>query len=1204
MKVEWTTEQRSAIEKRGDNVLLAAAAGSGKTAVLVQRIIELVSKEELGREAVDVNRLLVLTFTEAAATEMRGKISAAVSHALSENPDNPHLQKQSLLMHSASISTIHAFCLNILKNNIHLTDLPVGFTLVSEIENKIILKEAMDAVLEKYYANIEKNPAFKNLVLGYGGIKNDIGIRDTILSLLKFSKSMPYPAKWLNKSIREYEYTYKNHKLSETYIKQIKNIIEEYKNNVLEIYDGILKLEDQHLSKDHPYVAFFAAERENFKGLFDGMKEKGYGDIQSMLKAFELPRLVSGEKKAEGFVREAQENIKAYRDAAKKIIVNLKKLLSVSEEDLLQRISGIYPSLRTLKNIVLTVDRRYTREKRRRNYLDFNDLEHEALKLLADENGTPTETALRLREKYEEILIDEYQDTNNIQDTIFRVLSRDNTNVFMVGDLKQSIYKFRNAVPALFSEKYDSYADEKNSGELIKLFKNFRSRDGVVNTINFIFKRIMSKEVGDLEYDESEYLVRGAEYPENVEEKAMQTELHMICRDGELPEDFDGKAEKDKFVLEARTAASRICQIIGDKTQVFDKKKQILRDAEYRDIVILMRNTGTTAPVFEKVLSEWNIPVYTDVGRSYLSSTEVQTVLAYLQIIDNPKQDIPLIAVMRSAMWGFTAEELAKIRMKKRSGCFYDALKISAEEGFHKAAEFLNELHKMRSEAEYVGVDKLIWKIYYEFGYFAYSGAQSRGRERQANLRLLFERASEFERTKLSGLFSFMNYIETIRSEGADLSPASIFGEDENVVRIMSIHKSKGLEFPIVILADVSHKFNMTDAGQNIIWHEALGIGADYVDTKLRVRYPSLIRNIISEKAKTEAMSEEMRLLYVALTRAREKLIIVSSFKNSEKNWKAPMLDEQGRALGAYVKGSSCFRDWILCALMMHPDAKALRQWCERDEKGVDNTADFDLFVKIYENCLMVPDAKEYGCFGEANHQSSESMDEEKILEKLDYEYPNKALGEIPVKMSVSEVKRIESSGEEYVPVIEELGKNGLLKVKEISGAERGTVIHFIMQMADANAIKGRDDVSRLVERLVAEKVISKKMADSVDCAQIAEFYNGPLGERMRKAVRVEKEFSFYTEEVADEIYKNGIFSKILLQGTIDCFFVEQDGKVVLIDFKTDRVAGKEAAEKRAESYKVQMKYYIKGLGEILKRTVDECYLYFLNCGQTVKIEI
>ena len=1204
MRMQWTTEQRNAIEKRGDNVLLAAAAGSGKTAVLVQRIIELVSKNEAGKKPIDVNKLLVLTFTEAAASEMKGKIAAAVSRALSEDPENSHLRKQALLMHSASISTIHAFCLNTLKNNIHLTDLPIDFTLVSEIENKIILKEALDAVLEKYYSNIDKNEAFKNLVVGYGGIKNDMGLRDVILALLKFSKSMPYPAQWLNRSIREYEYTYKNGKLSVTYAKQIQSMAEECGKNALEVYDRILKTLDNHLYEDHPYVAFFINEREIVRNLFEGLGDKDYKRIAEKIGTFKFANLASGVRKAEGEILDAQETIKGYRDIAKKVINDFKKIIAIEENELIDRICKIYPVLRTLKNIVLTVDRRYTREKRRRNYLDFNDLEHEALRLLADKQGKPTETALALREKYEEILIDEYQDTNNIQDTIFRVLSRDNTNIFMVGDLKQSIYKFRNAVPQLFSEKYDSYAKEENSGELIKLFKNFRSRDEVVNAINFIFKRIMSREIGDIEYDEEEYLVRGAEYPEVDDKKALETELHMICRDGEIPEGFDGEIEDDKVVLEARVAASRICEIIKTKHLIYDKKKEYLRPAEYRDIVILMRNTGSTAPVFEKVLSEWGIPVYTDVGRSYLNSIEVQTVLAYLQIIDNPRQDIPLIAVMRSPMWGFTADELAKIRTMRRTGCFYDALETSAEEGFNKAIKFLNELKKMRDEAEYLGVDKLIWKIYYEFGYFAYSGAQSRGNERQANLKLLFERASDFERTKLSGLFSFMNYIETIRSEGADLTPASIFGEGENVVRIMSIHKSKGLEFPIVLLADVSHKFNMMDADKNIIWHESLGIAADFIDTSIRVRYPVLTRSIISEVAKREAISEEMRLLYVALTRAREKIIIISSFKQSDKHWKKPIFNEDGQALAAYVGASACFRDWITCGLMMHPQAKELRERCGIREVGVDNFAKFNLFVKIYENCLEVPEFTEDIFLSEEKNNYNNTIDEDGLFKKLDYEYPGKALGDIPVKMSVSEVKRIKTDGEEYLPLIESLQINELAQLKTFSGAERGTVVHFIMQMADADAVKDETDILMLVNRLVSEKVISKKMADAVDCRQIAAFFTGELGNRIKNAARVEKEFSFYTEEVADEIYKNGVRNKILLQGTIDCFFVEKNNNVVLLDFKTDRVQSEDKAIEKAKKYSVQMKYYIKGLGEILKRPVNECYLYFLDGGYTIKVEI
>ncbi len=1200
--MKWTVEQREAIEKSGGNVLLAAAAGSGKTAVLVQRIIELISKPKLNNTPIDVNRLLVLTFTEAAASEMRDKISAAVNRELSENPENRHLQKQSLLIHSASISTIHSFCLNTLKSNIHLTELPVDFTIVSEIENNIILKEALDAVLEKYYENIEKDTAFKKLVVGYGGIKNDMGLRDVVLSLLKFSKSMPYPSKWLNGSVREYKYTYETGALSETYLSCIRKTADEAREDLLGIYKAILNIIDTRLFEDHPYAEFFREEQKNVKRLFDGLKNESYAEMQKGICSFDLLTLRSGIRKAEGDIAAAQDAVKAYRNAAKKCITNLKKVFSIKEEDLVERISLTYPIIRTLKNIVLTVDRRYTREKRRKSYLDFNDLEHEMLKLLADKDGNPTETARILREKYEEILIDEYQDTNNIQDTIFRVLSRDNTNIFMVGDLKQSIYKFRNAVPALFSEKYESYAKSDNSGNLIKLFKNFRSREGVVNAVNFIFRRIMSSTAGDLEYNEAEYLVRGADYPEAIDAKSLESELHMICRDGELPEDFEGCVEENKTVLEARVAASRIRELTESGMQVFDKKKEVMRSIEYRDIVILMRNTGSTAPVFEKVLSEWGIPVYTDVGRSYLGSIEVQTTLAYLQIIDNPRQDIPLIAVMRSPMWGFTADELAKVRTTKRDGCFYDALREFASGGSEKAMRFLKELEQLRKEAEYVGVDRLIWKIYYEFGYFAYSGSQSRGNERQANLRLLFERAAEFEHTKMSGLFSFMNYIETIRSEGADLTPASVFGEGENVVRIMSIHKSKGLEFPVVILADVSHKFNMSDSSQNIIWHEKLGIGADFVDADLRVRYPSLTRVIIADTAKKEAMSEEMRLLYVALTRAREKLIMISTFKQSEKNWREPMLDEEGRVLASYVKGSLCFRDWITSALMQHPDAKPLREWCGKDEKQLARDADFDLFARVYENALEVPDLDSIKSLKADERKAVLELEKEELVERLSYEYPHKALGDIPIKLSVSEVKKIQTD-EEYVPVIEKLKSKEIAELMPIRGAERGTVVHFIMQMANAIEINGADDVSMLVEKLVSEKTISKEMAAAVDCERIAEFFTGEIGARLKNAVRVEKEFSFYTEEAADEIYHNGEKSKILLQGTIDCFFVEADGRVVLLDFKTDNVRNLGEAKACAEKYKIQMRYYIKGLREILEKEVDECYLYFLNCGQTIKIE-
>ncbi len=1198
--MKWTEQQRLAIESKGDNILLAAAAGSGKTAVLVQRIIELISNEKAGSELIDVNRLLVLTFTEAAASEMRGKISSAVNRALEENPENQYLRRQSLLIHSASISTIHSFCLNTLKSYIHFTDLPVDFTIVSETENNIMLKTAIDNVLERFYGKIDKDTAFKNLVLGYGGIKNDLALRDLIMALIKFSKSMPYPANWLNEAVRNYEYTAKTGKLSDNFLKLIRKITEEYIEETTEIYETIQKIISERLFEEHPYFTFFKEEWEELKSLFKRIKNADYENVWKCFQVFEFQKLKPGVKGAEGDVLEAQNLIKQYRAIARKSYKKIKECFHINEEDVIKRLCLTYPIVRTLKNIVLMVDRSYTKEKRRKSYLDFNDLEHETLKLLVGKDGKPTDVAYILREKYQEILIDEYQDTNYIQDAIFQAVSRENSNIFMVGDLKQSIYKFRNAVPALFLNKYESYAKEENKGKMIKLFKNFRSRMGVINAVNFIFEHIMSNKVGDLNYDENEFLIKGAQYP-NLENE-FKTELHMICRDGEIPEDYDGELETDKTELEAKMAASRIIDILNKKTEVFDKNTGEMRSVEYRDIVILMRNTGSTAPVFEKILSEYKIPVYTDVGRSYLGSVEVQTVLAFLQIIENPMQDIPLIAVMRSPMFGFSADELANIRIGMRKGNFYEAVKKSIESGNEKAKAFLEQLNILRDEAEYSGVSKLIWKIYYDFGYYEYSGSLTRGVERQANLRLLFERATEFEKTRIGSLFGFINFIDTMWNEGDDLTPAKVFGESENVVRIMSIHKSKGLEFPIVILADLSHRFNMTDVGQNIIWHENIGIGADYTDSENRVRYPSLSRVLISEHSKRDLVSEEMRLLYVAMTRAREKLIMISTFKESEKNWKEPLYNKNGKTLIAYVKNSLCLRDWIVSALMKHPKAAELREWCGINDSENRQKIDFELDVKIYKNAAEVLspiDNKKEDCREEENIDNN-LYDE--MTEKLSYEYPHKILGDIPAKMSVSEAKRIQIDNGEYVPRLSGVDTSGLADITSFKGAERGTIIHFVMQMLDAKKVNNGEDVKKFVDELVCEGAITEQMAQVVDCVKIAEFFTGHLGNRIKKASRVEKEFSFYTETETDEIYHNGIRNKILLQGTIDCFFIENDGKIVLLDFKTDGVKTRSEAEKKAESYKIQMKYYMKGLGEILNKKVDECYLYFLNCGEAVQI--
>ncbi len=1190
MAVSWTREQREAIEYGGENILLAAAAGSGKTAVLVRRIIELICREE---NPLDINRLLVLTFTDAAAREMREKISDAVDAALAQNPDDEHLQKQRLLIHSASISTIHSFCLNVLKNNIHMTDLPASFSLISETENKMMIAQSLDRVLERFYGKIDRDTSIADLVMGYGGIKNDNTLRETVLGLFNFSRSMPNPAKWLNNSVK----AFKSGSLKDSaWQKWLTEKTDQSYLEIMAIYRDIKNVIDTTLGTDHPYAPFFAEEEASLKRVFDHMDMTDYKSVREALLSFGFARMASGRRGSEGELLAAQEKVKALRSLAKTILADLWDFYKIPEAEMTDRIAKLYPILRTLKNIVLITDRSYTKQKREKNYLDFADLEHEALRLITENESV----AEALRQKYEEILIDEYQDTNHIQDTIFREVSRDNQNIFMVGDLKQSIYAFRNAVPKLFEDKYYDYDGAVNGGgHLIRLFKNFRSRSQVVDLVNFMFRSTMSREVGDVDYTEEEYLIQGAGYPDTENETAFTPEFHFVCANSEVDE---GEKQLSKRELEAMVAAGRIREMVDGKMLIFDKAKQAMRQIEYRDIVVLMRNTKSAAPVFEEIFEKHSIPVYTEVGKSYLNSPEVQTVLSFLQIIDNPRQDIPLIAVMRAPLWGFIPEELAEMRASCRNGCFYDAVVYSAAGGNLRTQHFLTELERLRKCAETEGAERLIWRIYYEYGYFAYSGAQSHGAVRQANLRLLFERAAEFEHTALSGLFSFMNYIETIRSQGDDLTSAKTLGEGDNVVRVMTIHKSKGLEFPVVILADCDHEFNLSDLNKNIIWNNEAGLAADYVDTKMRIRYPSLPREITAARSKEELFSEEMRLLYVALTRAREKLIIICSFKQTKSGPALPLYDEEKRTRAAYIRSKRCFKDWIVAAVAVHPKANRLREYFGFEGIVPICDAKFDIETRIYENQsqIYVPTPAE--CNAQVlGKELFDNIDKE-VKSRLSYIYDGAALGQIPTKLSVSEVKRMQSADEEYVPLIDELKVMGAAPLERIVGAERGMVVHFIMQTAEPRAINSPKDVRMLISGLTENKIISQPQADSVDAEQIFAFFEGDLGRRMKSAKRLEREFSFYTKAKIDEIYKNGVEGEILLQGTMDCFFEDADGKIVLLDFKTDRVDSREKAIELSNRYKVQMKYYKQALSEILNRQVDESYLYFLDCGEAIEM--
>ena len=1182
----WTQDQLKAIDyKERKNVLLSAAAGSGKTTVLVERILRMITREV---NPVSVSSLLVLTFTEAAATEMKQRIKVAIRDALSKDPENKHLRQQSLLVSSASISTVDSFCKRKLSEFIHFTDLPADFSVISETEATVLLKKAVDDVLEKYYSNSEKLPAFRDLCTSVGNGKNNELLKEILISLYKFSESMPYPVNWLSDSVKNYKTYVEKGSLSENQEMLFQNEIKEL------VFDGkkclaeIAKLLEE-IPKDHKYYGFYSAETEIVSGLLEGLEKGNFKDEDNSFKAYDFKRKVASQKT----YPTEELLLDGLRDEIKKIFEEITELLKAFSPLFMSQTENTYKRVKTLKNIILCIRRKYKKFKREKGGLDFSDLEHEFLKLIADKDHNPTAVCLELRERYSEILLDEYQDTNNIQDEIFRLISGDNKNIFMVGDIKQSIYKFRNAVPKLFTDKYEEYNENKEDGEVICLSKNFRSRDEVINTVNYVFSGLMTKSLGDVSYDENECLVKGAEYPQPDNENDFETEFYLI-------KDKDDDIKRDIKEAEAQLISKRINELLASSFKVFDKREGKMRPVEFRDIVVLLRNRSS-ALMIEAVLERNGIPVYTDTGKSYLSSREVSTVLAFLSIIDNPYQDIPLIATLRSPIFSFTNEELAKIRLYNKKAYFYDALVMAKNDGNKEAEYFLSELDYFRNLAEEIGIYSLILNLYERYNYTALVSLMKFPEHRRANLRLLLMRALEFEKSKLTGLFGFMNYLESIREDEKDLSPAKVISESENVVRIMTIHKSKGLEFPVVFLADTNHKFNTMDLTKPILWHEQGGISLVFSDVEKRIKYPSPFEMLIKSIKRRELKSEEMRLLYVALTRAKEKLIITSAYPDIPKKPKIPTLNAKKIPVSSYLKRANSMGSWLYSALISHPFMRCVREVfsCPEDIAGI--SANFRLRAEIFE---ALDDYKAI----ENENISFEKSDKiiklpARVMEMLSFSPENNE--NIPVKMTVTEVKRRLVDNDDFAVSLMEAGNIYLKSKEEISPSEKGTITHFVLQYIDEKSINSKDDIEKSLDIMQDKKILSKAQREVADVDGIFAFFETELGKRLRNSKRCEKEFSFYSKKQAGEIFETlsdeGKKKEILLQGTIDCFFEDRDGKLVLVDYKTDNV-DKVMAGVRADEYRIQIECYREALELIEERKVDECYIYFLNCNETVRM--
>ena len=883
---KWTEDQLKAITTRECNLLVAAAAGSGKTAVLVERIIRIITNED---NPIDIDRLLVVTFTSAAAAEMRERIADAISKALEVNPNSKVLQRQLTLLSRANITTMHSFCLDVIKNYYHIINLDPTFRIADETENTLLKLEVINDMFEDYYENEDEE--FKNLIEAYSTSKDDEKLKNIVLDLYRFSMSGPWPEKWLKDSAESFNIETIEDLNKTEWIRILKETI------YIEVSGYIRTLEKAiELINDtdglEPYLQTFTDELNMFKLVIESLNF-GIEEIYKEISTISFGRLKAVKKDKVSDI-DNLEVVKSIRDSIKKKSLKLiEDSFSISIEESLEGVKKSYPYMKMISKLTLDFIDRFKIKKRERNLLDFNDLEHLCLKILInyDEEGNiiPSSVSEGFREYFDEVLVDEYQDSNNVQEAIIDLVSRkslQNPNVFMVGDVKQSIYRFRQAKPELFLDKYNRYPLEEGSlNRKIQLYKNFRSREEVISGVNYIFKEVMSKTVGELEYTDDEALNLGANYKENEDENTViagPIELHILDKSGNKDLLEEEKIEEvnlgdevkeeeedvDAITLEARIVAKRIKELLnpdlktGKIFKVLDKETGEYRPLKYKDIVILLRATKNWSEIFLDELGYEGIPIYADTGTGYFETIEIRTIMSLLKIIDNPMQDVPMISVLRSPLVSFNAEELGDIRLLNKEKYFYEIIKEVTEDLYEvnedlrsKCKIFINNIEKWRKKAIYTPIDEFIWYLYMDTAYYGYVGAMPNGKLRQANLKILFQRAKQFEQTSFKGLFNFINFINKLRSSSGDMGSAKVLGENEDVVRIMSIHKSKGLEFPVVFTSGFGKQFNLMDLNKSILYHDDLGFGPDYVDLEKRISYSTLAKEAIKKKILFETLS-------------------------------------------------------------------------------------------------------------------------------------------------------------------------------------------------------------------------------------------------------------------------------------------------------------------------------------------------------------
>ncbi len=1128
---------------------------------------------------------------------MRERVLDAIYKKLEDEPNNLNIQKQIGLLGKSNICTIHSFCLDVIRNNFFEINISPNFRIGSEEEIVLMKQEILDEVFDENYEKEDKD--FIKLIDTYATYRGDEKLKSIVLKLYEFSQSDPYPIDWLEEKTnmfnmaQNYNKDFSKTVWGQILLKELEESIIDGKNNLRMIQNKMIVYNE--LDKFTSVISSDIDCLRNFenaiKTSWDSAFEFG---INFSFDRWPTDKNITIDLKDEA--KEIRSNIKD------KIKEKVKDILLYNSEAAYKDIYEMYNIINSLKKLVIQFDKKFKEEKLEKNIIDFNDIEHYALNILVkkDENGNiiPTDVAKKYAEKFEEIAIDEYQDSNQIQEEILKAVSRNN-NIFMVGDIKQSIYKFRRACPDLFLNKYQTYSlDENQNGLKIKLFKNFRSRKNILDVTNIIFKNIMSNALGEIDYNEDEFLNLGADF-EEIDNSVTKSEVCVIDNYIEEPEENDEALEEIEIVkkeeLEAKYISDRIRQMIDKKINVKDKKTGF-RPIKYKDIVILLRSTKM-ADIFEKELLKKNIPVFTDGISEYLETIEIQTIMNLLKILDNPLDDISVVSVLRSAIFDFSDNEIIEIRLVNKDTYFWNTL-LEAKTVLEnvqlreKLENFISIIEKWREQKDYLLISEFIWNIYVETGFYNYVALMPNGALRQANLKMLFERARDYEKTSFKGLFNFIRFIEKLKLGNSDLSSAKIIGENEDVVRIMSIHKSKGLEFPIVFLGNCSKKINLEDLKGELLLHKDLGFGPEYINSDRKISYSTLAKEAMKIKLREENISEEMRILYVALTRAKEKLILTAVRKDEQKNLtkKKELLEiysKTDKISPILLKKNPSYLDWIeLVKISSDISNKGLdcfefniikpNQFIEEDEASED--------IKVFD-------------FQDNNI--------EEIEEKLNWKYDNEFLSNLPIKTTVSTIKQIENEKIDFFDLNKD--KIGLAEVvpvflsnEEITGAKVGTIMHLILQKINFNSITSENDINDLIKHLVVKKFIKESEAKKINISKIMKFLDTDLVKQIKESKNVYKEKAFCLKMDASRIFedcKNN--EKILVQGIIDLYFINKNGNIVLLDYKTDFV---DSETELIDKYKIQLELYKQALEESTGLKVEKSYIYSLFLNKAIEV--